>query len=456
MKRLAILILVAGCALRLHAADNDSATLIQIRDEIMLHGTCYDNLRTLTKQIGHRLSGSPEAERAVQWGKKALREAGADSVWLQPVWVPHWVRGAESLKLKADGAKTFEPVKMLSLGNAVGTNGKVLQAPIVMVQNLDEFKALKPDAVKGKIVFFNYRFRQDMISTFAGYGDAVKYRWMTPGLVSAKGGVAVIIRSISTGMDDVPHTGTTRYYDTIPKIPAVSIGNISADELEKNLRKNRVTAQLTSNCKMLDSVLSYNVIGELHGTEVPNEYLVCGGHLDSWDVGEGAHDDGAGCVQAIEVIHTFKALGLRPKRSIRAVLFMNEENGARGGRAYADSAAAKHEKHILAMESDAGGFSPRGIGLDMSAANKQTIRQQYAPYFASVTVYDFSLEESGVDIDPLKKLGTPLAGLVPDQQRYFDYHHTERDVFEAVSHRELKLGAATMAYLMWLISEHGL
>jgi hypothetical protein len=456
MKRLAILILVIGCSLTLHAADNDSATLIQIRDEIMLRGTCYENLRVLTKQIGHRLSGSPEAEKAVQWGKKALKEAGADSVWLQPVWVPHWVRGVESLRLSNAADKTMEQVKMLSLGNAFGTDGKQISASIVMVNTIEEFNALKPGEVKGKIVFFNYRFRQDLISTFAGYGDAVKYRWMTPGLVSAKGGIAVIIRAISTGLDDVPHTGMTRYYDTIPKIPAVAIGNTTADALEKRLKRQNVTAELTTSCKMMDSVLSYNVIGELRGSTLPNEYLVCGGHLDSWDVGEGAHDDGAGCVQAIEVIHTLKALGLRPKRSIRAVLFMNEENGARGGRAYADSAASKKEKHILAMESDAGGFSPRGIGLEMDEARKAIFRRDFAPYFSGLTVYDFTLDEGGVDIDPLKKLNVPLAGLVPDQQRYFDYHHTERDVFEAVNHRELKLGAATMTYLMWLVSEHGL
>ncbi len=456
MKRLAILILVAGWAVTAGAAGSDSATIRRIRDEVMLHGTCYENLRTLTKKIGHRLSGSPESYKAIEWGKKALQDAGADSVWLQPVWVPHWVRGAESLKIKTASSKGFEAVKMLSLGNAVGTDGRMLQAPVIMVQTLDELRGMKPADVKGKIVYFNYHFRQDLLSTFEGYGDAVKYRWMTPGLVSSKGGIAVIIRAVSTGMDDAPHTGMTRYYDTIPKIPAVSVGNTTADVIEQALRKGSLTAQLTTHCKMIDSVLSYNVIGELRGAMLPADYLVCGGHLDSWDVGEGAHDDGAGCVQSIEVIRTFKALNIRPKRTIRAVLFMNEENGARGGRAYADSAAAKKEKHIFAMESDAGGFSPRGIGLDMPEGKKEIVRRDFGPLFAAMNVYDFTLEEGGTDIDPMKKLGVPLAGLVPDQQRYFDYHHTERDVFEAVSHRELKLGAATMAAMIWLVCEHGL
>lgn len=436
-------------------AQKDSLHLRRLQTEIMLRGTCYENLRVLCKQVGHRLSGSPQAAKAVDWAVKALKDAGADTVWKQPVYVPHWVRGKESLQVKLPGAAAYTPMKMLSLGNTVGTDGRPIEAPVVMVQTIDEFKKLPAGAVKGKIVFFNYRFRQDLISTFEGYGDAIKYRGATPSLVSAAGGKAVIIRSLSTGLDDAPHTGTTRYADTVTRIPAVALGNTGADRLEAACRKGTVSAQLVTSGKMLDSVLSYNVIGELRGSTAPDEYIVVGGHLDSWDVGEGAHDDGAGCVQSIEVIRAFKAANMQPKRTIRAVMYMNEENGSRGGRAYADSARARSEKHILAMESDAGGFSPRGIGLEMDADRKVKIKS-WAPFFAALNVYDFSLEEGGVDIEPLAKLGTPLAGLIPDQQRYFDYHHTEQDVFEAVNHRELKLGAATMATLVYLVSSHGL
>lgn len=454
MKQILLAAIALAFSTGYSSAQTDSVVIKQIRDQVLLHGGCYDDLRVLTKTIGHRLSGSAAAEKAVTWGAKTLKAAGADSVWLQPVWVPKWVRGAESLQLQLNG-NGFEPVKMLSLGNAYGTNGKTLEAPVIMVRTLDEFNALKKEQVKGKIVFFNYPFRQDLVSTFSGYGDAVKYRGATPVLVAQKGGVGVIIRSVSTGLDDIPHTGMTRYVDSLPKLPAVAIGNTTADRLEKALQKKSVRAQLISNCRMEEPVLSYNVIGELRGSVKPDEYLVCGGHLDTWDVGEGAHDDGAGCVQAIEVIRTFKKLGIQPKRSIRAVLFMNEENGARGGRAYADSAAAKKERHILAMESDAGGFSPRGLGLKMDAAQRKTVIDKYARHFATMGVYDFEHEEGGVDIDPLSKLGTPLAGLLPDPQRYFDLHHTEIDVFEAVNHRELKLGAAVMASLVWLVNEHG-
>ena len=455
MKRLLTVILFLFFVPCICVAHTDSVVADNIRKEIMMRGTCYENLRVLTKTIGHRLSGSPQAEKAIQWGVAALHAAGADSVWLQPVWVPHWVRGEEYLKLKMPGDKGYQEVKMLSLGNSVSSGGKVVTAPVIMVGSMDEFNALPAEKVKGKIVFFNYRFRQDWVNTFAGYGDAIRYRAFPPTVVAKKGGVATIIRSLSTGVDDVPHTGMTRYVDSIKKIPSVAIGNTTADVLEKAIRTGAVNAQVFTSARMMDSVLSYNVIGELRGSKVPGEYVICGGHLDSWDVGEGAHDDGAGCVQAIEVVRTFKALGIRPKRTVRAVLFMNEENGARGGRAYADSAAARKEKHILAMESDAGGFSPRGIGLEMDAAKKKKIAEQYGSYFRKLGIYDMDQEEGGVDIDPLKKLGTPLAGLIPDPQRYFDLHHTNSDVFEAVNHRELKLGATAMTTLIYFISEYG-
>jgi Zn-dependent M28 family amino/carboxypeptidase len=247
----------------------------------------------------------------------------------------------------------------------------------------------------------------------------------------------------------------TRYLDTVAKIPAVAIGNMGADALERACKKGTVTAQLITSGKMMDSVLSYNVIGELRGSLYRDEYIVVGGHLDSWDVGQGAQDDGAGCVQSIEVIRALNAAGIRPKRTVRAVLFMNEENGAKGGKAYADSASARGERHILALESDAGGFTPRGIGLEM-AEDKKAIIRKWVPYFVPLNATDFDREEGGTDIGPLGKLGTPLAGLNTDPQRYFDYHHTAADVFEVVNHRELKVGAAVMASLIYLVSEHGL
>jgi Zn-dependent M28 family amino/carboxypeptidase len=433
----------------------DSVQFRRIADEIMLHGKCYDNLRVLCKTIGHRLSGSAASLKAVEWGKKTLQDAGADTVWLQPVEVPYWVRGKESLKLTFPGSKGAMEVPMLSTGNAVGTDGKVLASDIVMAEDFDAFSKLSPAEVKGKIVFFNHHFPKNVINTFEAYGIAGAYRWDGANVASAKGAAAVIIRSISTGADDVPHTGSLHYADSIQPIPAVAIGNLSADRLAEQCRKGTVKAQLVTNCKMMGTRPSFNVIGELRGNEHPEEIVVVGGHLDSWDVGEGAQDDGAGCVQSIEVLRTFRNLGIRPKRTLRVVLFMNEENGLKGGRAYADSAVARKEQHILALESDAGGFSPRGVGLVMSDAQKayiRSFRQLFLPY----GVYDFEQDESGADISPLRKLGVPAAGLVPDPQRYFDYHHTPADVFEVVNHRELKLGAVAMAQFIYLVTEYGL
>ncbi len=432
---------------------NDTLQLERLSAEIMLHSNSYDNLRVLTKEIGHRLSGSPQAEQAINWGVKALKAAGADSVWLQPVMVPKWIRGKEWLKLKMPNQQAFEEVPMISLGNTDGTDGKILEREIVAVNNLDEFAALKDELVKNKIIFFNYKFRQDWVNTFKGYGDAVKYRWVAVNAAAKRGAAGVMIRSVSTSIDDFPHTGSSRYEDGVTHIPAWAIGNVSADKLSAACKQGIARAQVLSNCKKEDMVLSYNVIGELRGNTKPHEYIVVGGHLDSWDVGEGAHDDGAGCVQSIEVIRAFKALGLQPKHTIRAVLFMNEENGMKGGLAYADSMTAKNEKHILAIESDAGGFSPRGIGLEMKAAHKQII-QSWAPLFLPYGIYDFSQEESGVDISPLQKYDVPLAGLLPDPQRYFDIHHNAADVLEAVNHRELKLGAFAMAGFIYLVDKN--
>jgi hypothetical protein len=447
--RLLCILLLSGS---LASTAQDSVMFRKISDEIMLHGTCYENLRVLCKTVGHRISGSPAAAKAVTWGEQAMKEAGADRVWLQAADVPYWQRGKESLVLKI--GKKMKKVTALSLGNSEGTGNKILKAPIVMVHNYDEFKALPDAAVKGKIIFFNYRFRQDLVFTFEGYGDAVQYRWASPSIAAAKGAAGVIIRSMSTAKDDFPHTGSMHYTDSVKKIPEMAIGNISADMLEDACSKGHVTAIMKSECHMTAApVRSYNVIGEIKGSEFPERIITVGGHLDSWDVGEGAHDDGAGCAQSIEIIRAFKALGIRPKCTIRAVLFMNEENGLKGGEAYADSAKKNNEHHTLAIETDAGGFAPRGIGLVMSKFQKEQILK-YKHLFLPYGVYDFTRDEGGSDISPIhKKMDVPMAGLVPDSQRYFDLHHTNNDVFEQVNHRELKLGAVALSQFIWLVSE---
>ena len=437
------------------AQNSDSISFKRIADQILTKGKCYDDLRVLCKKIGNRISGSSSANKAVEWAEMTLREAGCDRVWLQPVMVPVWHRGEEHLALRYSREGDFIDVPMTSLGNSEGTGDRTVKASILMVGSFEEFEKLSAADIEGKFIFFNYRFRQDFAQTFNGYGDAVKYRWQSPIIVGKKNIAGIIIRSISSGKDDYPHTGSTKYAEGGNKFPIVAIGNETADKLERACSKGNTAAALRSDCGMRGMAQSYNVIGEIKGSSKPKDYILVGGHLDSWDIGEGAHDDGAGCVQSIEVLRTFKQLGIRPKHSIRAVLFMNEENGLKGGTAYADSALAKKEHHVLALESDAGGFSPRGIETTMSKKQREQFKK-YIPLFLPYGVYDFDKEGGGADVSPLKKQNVVVGELLPDSQRYFDVHHTDNDVFETVNHRELKLGAAAMTMLVYLVDQHEL
>ncbi|KMQ61415.1 peptidase M28 [Chryseobacterium angstadtii] len=429
----------------------DSLQFSRISTEILNNGKGYQELKDLTKNIGNRLSGSEAYERSVKWAEQKLRDAGADKVWLQEVMIPVWVRGKESLQIKtSDGS--WKKIKMLSLGNSEGTGGKDVSGEIIMVRSLEEYDRLSADQVKDKIVFFNYPFNQSHVQTFISYREAGAYRRSAANLTAKKGGKFAIIRSLSSAFDDVPHTGNMRYEDHIVQIPAVAIGNTSADELEALLKNKMVTAKLNSNCGMKGEKLSHSVIGEITGKK-DQSVIVVGGHLDSWDVGEGAHDDGAGIVQSIEVLRTFKKLGLQNNHTIRAVCFANEENGTKGGKQYGKTAKEKNEKHLFAIESDAGGFSPRGISLEMDDQNRKQI-QSWGNLFLPYGVYNFEGKYSGSDIAPLHEMGVPTAELVPDPQRYFDIHHTEEDTFEKVNRRELLLGAAVMTQLIYMIDKN--
>lgn len=429
----------------------DSIQFSKISTEILNNGKGYTDLRDLSKNIGHRLSGSDAYEKAVKWAEQKLRDAGADKVWLQEVMVPVWTRGKESLQIKmADGK--WKNLKMLSLGNSEGTAGKDVSGEIIIVKSMEEYDKLSADQVKDKIVFFNYPFSQSFVETFRGYGDAAKYRVTAASLTAKKGGKFAIIRSLSSAFDDVPHTGAMRYEDKISKIPAVAIGATTADELEALLKTQKVTAKLNSNCGMKGEKLSHSVIGEITGKK-DQSVIVVGGHLDSWDVGEGAHDDGAGIVQSIEVLRTFKKLGLKNNHTIRVVCFANEENGVKGGIQYGKTVKEKNEKHLFAIESDAGGFAPRGIALEMDDQKRKQIKS-WTGLFLPYGVYNFEGKYSGTDIYPLHDMGVPTAELVPDSQRYFDIHHTEEDTFEKVNRRELLLGATAMTQIIYMIDKN--
>jgi carboxypeptidase Q len=432
-------------------AKEDSIQFNRISTEILNKGKAYNELRDLTKNIGHRLSGSEAYEKSVQWAAQKLRDAGADKVWLQEVMIPVWERGKESLQIKINDGK-WKSLKMLSLGNSEGTRGKDVSGEVIMVKSFAEYEKLPAEKVKDKIVFFNYPFSQSYIETFKGYSDASAYRSTAAMLTAQKGGKFAIVRSLSSAFDDVPHTGAMRYKDDVAKIPAVAIGNTAADELERLLKSQKITAKLNSNCGMKGEKLSHSVIGEITGKK-DQSVIVVGGHLDSWDVGEGAHDDGVGIVQSIEVLRTFKNLGIKNNHTIRVVCFANEENGVKGGIQYGKTAKETGEKHLFALESDAGGFSPRGVALEMDDAKRNEIKS-WSDLFLLYGAYDFEGRYSGTDIYPLKDMGVPTAELVPDSQRYFDIHHTEEDTFEKVNRRELLLGATVMTQMIYMIDKN--
>jgi carboxypeptidase Q len=433
----------------------DSAFIKSLSNEILVNGKAYDWLHFLTKKIGHRLSGSNGFNKAVVWGQQTMLEAGATKAYLQSCSIPVWIRGKEMVAIASINRKSInKKLNALALGNSSGTGNKILVGDVVAFKNFDEFYA-NLSKVKDKIVLFNYPFNQTFVETFNAYGDAGKYRRAAASIVAKYGGVAMLTRSLGGGEDNFAHTGTMVYNDSFPKIPAFALGLKDADDIYLKAATQSVKLSLQSGAIFKPDTIGYNVIGELVGTEFPNEYITIGGHLDSWDVGEGAHDDGAGCVQTMEVLRAFTSLGYKPKHSIRFVLFANEENGLRGGNKYADEAKNKNEKHLFALESDAGGFTPRGFGFTAKDSVLAKIKQ-WLPLLSPYGTSYLKAGGGGADIGPLQKLGTVLAGLQPDSQRYFDYHHTHNDVFENVNKRELHLGAVNMAALIYLVDKYGL
>ena len=434
---------------------SDSSIINKIYTEALSNGDSYKNLRNLCKDIGHRLSGSKNAEKAVQWGKVVLQRYDLDSIWLQPIKVPHWERGIiERLDIVESKNNIFS-TSCTALGGSIGTNGAVISGEIIEVNSWEEMNSLGEKNLKGKFVFYNRPMNPTFISTFMAYGRCVDQRHMGASQAAKFGAIGVIVRSMTLKMDKNPHTGSMQYNDSVNKIPAVAISTIDAHQLSNMLKKDsKIKARMKLSCKTLPDADSYNVIGEIKGTEYPNKVIVVGGHLDSWDIGEGAHDDGAGVVQSIEVLKLFKQLGIAPKHTIRCILFMNEENGNRGGESYAEYVRQKGEEHLMAIETDRGGFSPRGFSIDGSDAQIRVV-QSYQSLFEPYNLHLFKKGYGGVDIGPLRDGSICLLGLVPDSQRYFDFHHAPTDVFENVNQRELELGSAALTSIIYLIDKYG-
>ena len=450
---LLILLIVTGVS-----SQNDQEMIKKIFDNSMSSSISYGLLDHLSNEIGGRLSGSLNAERAVEWGRDELNKIGFDKVWLQEVMVPKWVRGPKEFALIETQPGTTFNVDVCALGGSVATPSVGIKANVIEVFDFDQLKKLGKDKIDGKIVFFNRPMQSNLISTFQAYGEAVNQR--TNGALEAVkyGAIGVIIRSLSLRMDDFPHTGVMSYGNLPPskRIPAAAISTNAAEKLSNLLLINKnLKFLLRQQCKQYPDVKSHNVIAEIKGSTFPDEIILVGGHLDSWDLGDGSHDDGAGIVQSMDVINILNKSGYKPKRTLRVVLFMNEENGTRGAKKYSEVSKKNGLNHIFALESDAGGFTPRWFSFTTSS-DKFLFIEKWKVLFDPYLIQSFVRGGSGADIAPLENKNNVLAGLRPDSQRYFDYHHAANDTFDAVNKRELELGSFAMTSLIYLFDKYGI
>ncbi|MBX3736807.1 MAG: M20/M25/M40 family metallo-hydrolase [Candidatus Didemnitutus sp.] len=434
--------------------DPDAQMLRRIYDAALVDSPAYENLRELTTRFPGRLAGSPAYHGAEQWGEEVLKKIGCDRTELQPTMVPHWERGAaESVRVvRANGQSAA--LSAVALGGSVPTPAGGLTAPVVELHSLDE---LATADVKGKIVFFNGAMNPRYVNPGQAYGESGRQRNQGPAEAAKHGAVGVLVRSLTHRLDDVPHTGNTTYLPDVPRIPAAALSTVAANELSTALKADstlQVAMQINSSWH--DDWPAANVIGEIRGSESPEKIILVGGHLDSWDIAPGAHDDGAGIVQSIDVLRILKTIGYTPKHTIRAVLFAGEENSLRGAIKYAEIAGEKKEVHLLALETDGGGFSARGFNIGNAAGDAHLKAARFKPLFEPYGVFIFQAGRGGADVGPLMAKGNTVAGLIPEAQRYFDIHHTREDTIDKVNKRELELGTAAMAALIYLVDQHGL
>jgi carboxypeptidase Q len=432
-------------------SDSLALEIQRLHNIALTEENAYKWLYELCTEVGPRLSGSPQYDEASQLLQAKMQDMGFEAR-LQPCWVPHWIPGPSEVKIVDFKQRILTSVP---LGHSIG-NGQPVIAQVVMATNLDELDSLgQAGVLRNKIVFLNQRMDPTRVNTFEAYGKAGGMRYKGPGQASKYGAKAVVLRSLATRDNDFPHTGVTNY-DGNPKIPAVAISTMAATALEKMLMtaETKIELSVTSNGYMADSVLQNNVVAEWLG-ENPKQIILVGGHLDSWHLGQGAHDDGTGCVQSMEALYLLKKIGYEPRHTLRCVLYANEEGGLAGGRAYADSSNLQNEFHVAAIESDAGGFSPRSFTMegheDVVAANFKKLSE----YSGLLETYGVVLQRggSGADISTLKSQKGILMGLRPDTQRYFDVHHSAADTIDAVHPRELALGSAALAAMIMIIDQ---
>ncbi len=458
MKKLWFIFMCTNIFLNAQNQEDINTQISKIYRKALIEGKSYDWLDHLTNQIGGRLSGSLNMESAVKWAKEELDGLPLDSVWLQAVMVPKWVRGTfEYANIESSPGNTIN-VNICALGGSIATPSIGIRANVVEVKHLDDLAKLGKEKIKGKIVFFNRSMQADLINTFKAYSGAVDQRYSGAAEAAKYGALAVIVRSLNFRLDDHPHTGVMSYGDlpTNKRIPAAAISTNDADLLSSMIALNpKLRFFIKQNCKNYPEVKSYNVIAQINGEETPDKIILVGAHLDSWDLGDGAHDDGAGVVQSMEVMRLISLKDFRPKNTIRLVLFANEENGLKGAKSYSKNIKKNNEEHLLALESDAGGFTPRGFSFDTEDHYFNKILS-WRPYFVPYYIHLFERNGSGADVSLLKGNAKVLAGLKTDSQRYFIHHHSEMDTFDQINKRELELGAATMATLVYLTDQLGL
>ena len=423
--------------------DNYRTAAARIIGAALTSDRAYSRLGYLTDHIGNRLSGSTNLERAITWAIAEMKRDGLDNVRAEKVMVPHWVRGEESLEMLSPVPKKLQ---MLGLGNSIATPVEGISAEAVVVRNFAELDRLG-EQVRGKIVVYN--------APFTNYGATVAYRLQGASRAARYGAVAALVRSITPVSLQTPHTGAMAYDPAQPKIPVAAITIEVAEFLQRmNARGDHPTLRLKMEAKFLPDAESANVVAEITGSEKPDEIVLIGGHFDSWDVGQGAHDDGGGCIVAWETIRLLKELGLRPRRTIRAVLYTNEENGTRGGAAYLEAHRAEVAKHILAIESDSGVFRPEGFGLAANAPlQARSNLQEIAKLLSGIGADGIAENGGGADIGPLMREGVVGASLDVDGSHYFDIHHTPADTFDKVNPRELALCVATMAVMAYTVAD---
>jgi carboxypeptidase Q len=404
----------------------------------------WQRLAVLTDTIGNRLSGSPALDRAIEWAVSEMKRDGLENVHTESVKVPKWVRGAES-------AEIVEPARhamvMLGLGDSVGTGATPggVEAEVVVVHSFEELDA-KADRVRGRIVLLNV--------PFTNYGETVRYRSQGPSRAARHGAVALLVRSIGPAGLRTPHTGALQYAADAPKIPAAAITTEDADRLQRMVdRGTRIVVRLKMEAHFEADATSANVIGEIRGREKPDDVVVVSGHLDSWDVGAGATDDGGGCVVTWEALRIMKKLNLRPRRTVRVVLWTNEENGGRGGLAYRDQHRAELAKHVLMMESDGGVFRPVGFGFSGNDAARDTVKG-IATLLTGIAADQISLGGGGADIGPsVQEARIPAMSLEVEGAKYFLIHHTPADTIDKIDPIEMAKCAAAVAVMAYVVAD---